>query len=106
MIGTASTASRLAARARESLDREIDVIAQALKDHGPLELDELKRLVGGRYWGPGRFRDALRAAVEEGAARRESRTIFAPAPAEERKPDEPAEQQASHPDYEKQHHGH
>ncbi len=34
MIGTAGTASRLAATARESLDREIDVIARALGQHG------------------------------------------------------------------------
>jgi MFS family permease len=79
MIGTSSTASRLAAMARENLDREIEMIARALEEHGPLERDELKRLVGGRYWGPGRFRNALRAAVEEGRARRQSRTIYAPA---------------------------
>jgi hypothetical protein len=78
MIGTSSTASRLAAMARENLDREIEMIARALEEHGPLERDELKRLVGGRYWGPGRFRNALRAAVEEGRARRESRTIYGP----------------------------
>ena len=39
---------------------------------------ELRRLVGGRYWGPGRFRTALRAAVKEGAATQQSRTVFAP----------------------------
>jgi MFS family permease len=78
MIGTSSTASRLAARARQDLDREIAVIAEALRQHGPLEREELKRLVGARYWGPGRFRAALRAAIEEGAARRRSRTVIAP----------------------------
>ncbi len=78
MIGTASTASRLAATALEDLDREITVIAEALRQHGALSRDELKRLVGGRYWGPGRFRAALRAAIDEGAADRTSRTVFAP----------------------------
>jgi MFS family permease len=78
MIGTASTSSRLAAKAREDLDREIEVVARALEEHGPLEREELKRLVGGRYWGPGRFRAALRAATEEGRATRQSRTIYGP----------------------------
>jgi MFS family permease len=78
MIGTAGTPSRLAAMAREDLDREIAVVARALEEHGPLQRDELKRLVGGRYWGPGRFRAALRAAVEEGRATRQSRTIYGP----------------------------
>ena len=84
MLGTAGNASRLAARAREELDREISVIAEALKQHGPLERDELKKLVGGRYWGPGRFRAALHAAVDEGRVRRRSRTVFAPADEEAR----------------------
>jgi MFS family permease len=78
MVGSASTASRLRAMALENLDREIDAIAEALRQLGPLSKDELKRLVGGRYWGPGRFRAALRAAVGEGAVDRTSRTVFAP----------------------------
>jgi MFS family permease len=78
MIGTASTASRLAAMARERLDREIDLIGRVLEEHGELERNELKRLVGARYWGPGRFRDALRAAIGEGRATRRSRDVFAP----------------------------
>ncbi|MGZ4181991.1 MAG: MFS transporter [Solirubrobacteraceae bacterium] len=78
MMGTSGTGSRLAARAREDLDREISVIAEALRQHGPLEREELKNLVGGRYWGPGRFAAALRAATDEGQARRRSRTVFEP----------------------------
>jgi len=78
MIGTSGTASRLAAMARQDLDREISVIAEALRQHGALEREELKRLVGGRYWGPGRFRAALRAAVAEGLARRRSRAVYGP----------------------------
>jgi MFS family permease len=78
MIGTASTTSRLAATARQHLDREIHLIAQALQQRGPLERDELKRIVGARQWGPGRFHDALRAAIHEGLARRRSRNVFEP----------------------------
>jgi hypothetical protein len=62
----------------EDLDREIAAISQALDEHGPTERQELARLVGARYWGPGRFRAALREAVQEGHARRVSRSTFAP----------------------------
>ena len=80
MLGTASTTSRLLATAREQLDHEIEAIARVLEERGPLERSELKRLVGGRYWGPLRFRDALRAAVREGRAKPRSRTVFEPPP--------------------------
>ncbi|HEX4628547.1 MAG TPA: hypothetical protein VH137_07135, partial [Gemmatimonadales bacterium] len=87
MVGTAGTRGRLAAMAREDLDREIELVARALKEHGPLEREELKGLVGGRYWGPGRFRAALRAATDEGLARRQSRTVYGPPlPTEQPKP--------------------
>jgi MFS family permease len=89
MLGTASSSSRVAAIARENLDREIEVIARALHEHGPLERDELKRRVGGHYWGPSRFRAALRAAVREGRATPHSRTIYGPPPTAEQ-PTEPA----------------
>jgi hypothetical protein len=89
MLGTASSSSRVAAIARENLDREIEVIARALREHGPLERDELKRRVGGHYWGPSRFRAALRAAVREGRATPHSRTIYGPPPTAE-PPIEPA----------------
>jgi hypothetical protein len=91
MIGTAGTTSRLAAKAREDLDHELDVVARALQEHGPLQRDELRRLVGGRYWGPGRFRAALRAAVQEGRATRQSRTIYGPPSPEGRRSDAPAD---------------
>jgi hypothetical protein len=89
MVGTTGTASRVAAQAREDLDREIGIIAEALRQNGPLERDELKRLVGGRYWGPGRFRKALKAAVDEARATRQSGTVFAP-PASDDRRDRPA----------------
>jgi hypothetical protein len=62
----------------EDLDREIAAISQALEEHGPTERRELARFVGARYWGPGRFRAALREAVAEGHARRVSRSTFGP----------------------------
>jgi hypothetical protein len=64
--------------AEEALDREIDVLARALDEHGPTDRQDLAQLVGARYWGPGRFSDALRAAVDEGRARRLSRRSYGP----------------------------
>ncbi len=50
-------------------NREIDSIVSALEEHGPSSRSELARLVGARYWGPGRFRRALGDAVGEGHIR-------------------------------------
>ena len=61
------------------LRREVEIIDRALREHGELDSHELGRRVGATYWGPGRFRAALRAAVEDGAIRRTGRNRFAPA---------------------------
>jgi len=60
------------------LDREIEIIERALEDRGSANRRELSRRVGGRYWGPGRFRAALREAVDEGAVRRLRGGEYAP----------------------------
>jgi MFS family permease len=60
------------------LDREIEAISRALDEHGPTRRDDLARLVGSRYWGPGRFRAALRETLAEGRARQLSRSTFGP----------------------------
>jgi hypothetical protein len=73
----------MGARAAESdiaLDREVNAIAQALNEHGPTSRQRLAELVGARYWGPGRFRAALREAVHEGLARPQARNRYAPPP--------------------------
>ncbi|MGE5408902.1 MAG: MFS transporter, partial [Syntrophothermus sp.] len=41
------------------LDREVEVIAQALQERGSASHRELSGRVGGRYWGPGRLSAAL-----------------------------------------------
>jgi len=64
----------------EVLDREIESIAATLADRGPMRASELFAAVGGRYWGPGRFRAALRTAMVEGRARRVSRGTYGPPP--------------------------
>jgi MFS family permease len=76
--GMVGTASRWAPTAEHDLDREIEAIVRALRDHGATDRDRLAELVGARYWGPGRFREALAEAVDEGRVRRLSRDTFAP----------------------------
>jgi MFS family permease len=61
------------------LSREVERIAGALAEHGPMDRGELARSVGARFWGPGRFPAALREAVLSGRARRVGRSRFAPA---------------------------
>ena len=61
-----------------ALDHEITMIARALAEHGVVDRRELARMVGARYWGPGRFSQALRAAVEEGEAQAVSRNRIGP----------------------------
>jgi hypothetical protein len=62
------------------LDREIELIGRALVEGGEARRDELARRVGARYWGPGRFRVALREAVAEGYAERIGRNHFRAGP--------------------------
>jgi MFS family permease len=61
------------------VEHEVDIIDRALQDHGSANRRELSRRVGARYWGPGRFRSALRAAVAEGRVKRLRGGEFAPA---------------------------
>jgi hypothetical protein len=62
----------------ETLDHEIESIARALDEHGVTGRADLARLVGARYWGPGRFRRALQEAIDEGRAVRVSRQTLGP----------------------------
>ena len=48
------------------LDREIETIATAVAELGPVDAARLARTTGAGSWGPGRFRLALREAVDEG----------------------------------------
>ncbi len=63
----------------DALERQIQLIEQTLDEQGPMERRRLARLVGARYWGPGRFGNALDEAVREGRARRPTRGVIAPA---------------------------
>jgi MFS family permease len=61
------------------LDNEVVQIDRALHDQGSADRRELRRRVGARYWGPGRFSAALGQAITEGRVRRLPRGQFAPA---------------------------
>jgi hypothetical protein len=78
MLGTAGTTSRYSAMAEEDLDREIESLDQVLHERGAANEDELEVAVHGERWGPGRFEDALRAAIAEGRVLRVARHRYAP----------------------------
>ncbi|MFL5897759.1 MAG: MFS transporter [Solirubrobacterales bacterium] len=63
------------------LDSEVAIIETALREQGSANRRELSRRVGGRYWGPGRFREALEEAVSRGRAKRLPGGEFAPSDA-------------------------
>lgn len=50
--------------------QEMHQIVRALKANGPLQPDELGRLVGADYWEHGRFDKALVLAVSDGLVHR------------------------------------
>jgi MFS family permease len=64
------------------LEREVEMIDGALREHGSANRRELRNRVNARYWGPGRFSEALRQAVAEGRARRLPRGQFGPSHSE------------------------
>jgi hypothetical protein len=61
------------------LAREIDMLERAVQDRGELRRRELGRLVGCKYWGPGRFGRALRTAVRQGRLSHPRRGFYGPA---------------------------
>ncbi len=62
-------------------EREVAAIERVLDERdGAVERHELAALVGARFWGPGRYPAALKAAVRTGRARRVGRGRFERAP--------------------------
>jgi hypothetical protein len=60
------------------LARELDMLERALREQGELRRRDLGRLVGCRYWGPGRFGRALRAGVKQGRISHPRRGVYGP----------------------------
>jgi hypothetical protein len=54
------------------LDREISLIRNLLEAEGELERGDIGEKLGCKYWGPLRFRAALKEAVARGAIRKTS----------------------------------
>ena len=59
------------------LRREISLIENLLREEGELSKDEIGDLLGCKYWGPLRFRGALKEGVERGAFRQTGRNRYA-----------------------------
>jgi MFS family permease len=76
--GLVGTSLRTRETADTILDREVEAIGSAVDEGGPVSREELYRLVGGRRWGPGRFRRALEEAVRDGRIRRVGRDRYGP----------------------------
>jgi len=60
------------------LRREISLIQNLVQEEGPLPKSEIGDKLGCRYWGPLRFRSALKEGVKRGAFRKEG-SKYAPA---------------------------
>jgi hypothetical protein len=60
-------------------NREISLIRNLLEDRGEMDKNAIGETLGCRYWGPLRFRQALKEGVERGAFRKTGRNRYAPA---------------------------
>jgi hypothetical protein len=61
------------------LRRELSLIQNLLQEEGEMSKDEIGRRLGCKYWGPLRFRSALKEGVERGAFRKTGHNRYAPA---------------------------
>jgi hypothetical protein len=68
-----STSSRDADESEWWLRREISLIQSLLEDKGELPRGEIGEALGCKYWGPMRFRNALKEGVKRGAFRKVGR---------------------------------
>ena len=59
------------------LNREVSLIQNLLREEGELGRREIGEKLGCKYWGPLRFRNALKEAVERGAIRKVGRSRYA-----------------------------
>jgi hypothetical protein len=59
------------------LNREISLIQNLLNEEGELDKNQIGEKLGCKYWGPLRFRNALKEAVERGEIRKVGRNRYA-----------------------------
>jgi hypothetical protein len=62
------------------LRREISLIQNLLSAEGEADADEIGDKLGCKYWGPMRFRRALKEGVKRGAFTKKGRNRYARAP--------------------------
>jgi hypothetical protein len=60
-------------------NREVSLIENLLRDRGELDRNTIGEALGCKYWGPMRFRAALKEGVDRGAFRKVGRNRYAPA---------------------------
>jgi hypothetical protein len=58
------------------IEEEVDALVRAVAAEGGVSRRRLRRMSESRYWGPGRFRRALRRAIESGRIRSDGRDRF------------------------------
>jgi hypothetical protein len=61
------------------LRREVSLIENLLKEEGEMTRGDIGDRLGCKYWGPMRFRSALKEGVERGAFAKTGRNRYAPA---------------------------
>ena len=61
------------------LDREISLIQNLLQEEGELPRKAIGEKLGCKYWGPMRFRSALKEGVSRGAFRKVGGNRYGPA---------------------------
>jgi hypothetical protein len=61
------------------LRREISLIENLLKEEGELPRNEIGDRLGCKYWGPMRFRSALKEGIARGAFQKTGRSTYGPA---------------------------
>jgi hypothetical protein len=61
------------------LRREISLIKNLLEDEGETSRKDIGNRLGCKYWGPMRFRSALKAGIERGEFRKTGRNTYASA---------------------------
>jgi hypothetical protein len=59
-------------------NRETSLIENLLKDRDEMDRSAIGEALGCRYWGPMRFRQALKEGVNRGAFRKVGRNRYAP----------------------------
>jgi hypothetical protein len=57
----------------------VSLIENLLRDKGEVDRDAIGETLGCKYWGPLRFRQALKEAVDRGAIRKVGHKRYAPA---------------------------